>query len=349
MKYSGVYIEGFEAYLPEATITSAEVENMLEPVYTRLKLPAGRLEMFSGIKERRYWPEGTLPSEVSTKAAEKILTRLNLQASDIDALIHCSVCRDFLEPATASVVHSKLGLPEHAVNFDISNACLGMMSGISVLADMIKSGRIKRGLLVSGEIGYPLLKRTIKHLREDKDLTRKSFKPHFASLTIGSAATAIIVSSEDVAHQDAHELHSITDFAYTKYNSLCQGNADSGMGADSSPLMHTDSEELLLKGIEAAGLCWKEFLKESGWQPDDIDRCCTHQVGSAHTNLLFKEIGLSPELDYSTFPQLGNCGSASLPATISLAANQKHIQKGHKVALLGIGSGINCSMIGLNW
>ena len=143
MKYNGVYIEGFEAYLPEGIITSEEVESQLEPVYSRLKLPAGRLEMFSGIKERRFWPEGTLPSQVSTKAAEKILNRLNIDTSEIDALIHCSVCRDFLEPATASVVHSKLGLPEHAVNFDISNACLGMMSGISILADMITRAELE--------------------------------------------------------------------------------------------------------------------------------------------------------------------------------------------------------------
>lgn len=349
MKYSGVYIEAFEAYLPEAIITSDEVETMLEPVYSRLKLPKGRLEMFSGIKERRYWPEGTLPSDVSTKAAQKVMARLDLQPEDFDALIHCSVCRDFLEPATASVVHSKLGFPSTAVNFDISNACLGMMSGISLLADMISSGRIKRGLLVAGEIGYPLLKRTIEHLCQDESLTRKSFKPHFASLTIGSGATAIVVSSEDVAHPESHQLLNISDYAYTEHNHLCQGNADSGMGANSGPLMETNSEVLLVKGIEAAGKCWQNFLKETNWNTEDIDRCCTHQVGSAHTKLLFNEVGLKPELDFSTFPILGNCGSASLPMTVSLAEEKKHLKKNHNVALLGIGSGINCCMIALKW
>ena len=349
MKYDNVYIDGFEAFLPEGVITSAEIEAQLADVYRKLKLPEGRLEMFSGIKARRYWPAGTMPSEVSTGAGQKIMDRLGLVPDDIDALIHCSVCRDFLEPATASVVHSKLKLKSHAVNFDISNACLGMMSGISILADMISCGRIKRGLLVAGEIGYPLLTKTIKHLKNDSTLTRKSFKPHFASLTIGSAAAAIVVSSADTASPDAHKLLSVSDYAFTEYNYLCQGNADSGMGADSSPLMETDSEELLLKGIEAAGRCWKSFLEENGWTTEDVDRCCTHQVGSAHTRLLFETIGIDQSLDYLTYPDFGNCGSASLPLTTALAAENNFLKKGDNVALLGIGSGINCTMAAVKW
>jgi len=349
MKYNKVYIDGFHAELPENIITSEQVENQLSSVYERLKLPEGRLEMFSGIKERRYWPEGTMPSDVSSAAGESILKKLNIPKDEIDAVIHCSVCRDFLEPATASVVHSKLGLSNKCVNFDISNACLGMLSGISVLADMIQSGRIRRGLLVAGEIGYPLLQQTIQHLNSDESLTRKSFKPHFASLTIGSAAAAIVVSHEDFATENSHQLLGVSDYAYTEYNHLCQGNSDQGMGKSSSPLMETDSEELLIKGIEAAGQCWNKFLDEFNWSQEDIDRCCTHQVGTAHSRLLYERIGISEDLDYTTFPFLGNCGSASLPLTTALASDNNHLQKGHNVALLGIGSGINCTMLALKW
>ena len=349
MLYNNICIEGFEAYLPPHVITSAEIEEQLSDVYEKLRLPTGRLEMFSGIKERRYWDEATIPSQVSTEAARRLMNRLNIEGHEIDALIHCSVCRDFLEPATASVVHSNLELPKHAVNFDISNACLGMLSGIGVLADMISSGRIKRGLLVSGEIGYPLLKRTIEHLKNDKSLTRKSIKPHFASLTIGSAASAIIVSHESVVKNDGHKVKCISDYAYTEHNHLCQGTADSGMGKDSAPLMETDSEELLQKGIEAAGQCWQKFLEECQWKSNDLDRCITHQVGSAHSNLLYKTVNIDPSLDFSSYGNMGNCGSASVPLTVALAAENQHLTKNHNVALLGIGSGINCTMISLKW
>ena len=349
MIYKNVCIEGFEAYLPEQIITSEEVEDLLQPTYERLRLPKGRLELFTGIKERRYWPETTKPSDVSSKAGQQILDKLNIDNSEIDALIHCSVCRDFLEPATASVVHSALKLPNHAVNFDISNACLGMLSGISILADMIESGRIKRGLLVSGEIGFPLLKRTISHLNSDHTLNRQSFKPHFASLTIGSAAAAIVVTHKDEVKKESPQLLCSTDFSATEHNHLCQGTADSGMGDNNAPLMHTDSETLLHMGIEAAGNCWDKFTEELQWNKEDIDRCCTHQVGIAHSKMLFERIGLDPQLDYTTFPSLGNCGSASIPLTTALADENDHLLKDHKVALLGIGSGINCNMTALKW
>ena len=349
MKYNNVYIDGFHAQLPDNVIISAEVEKQLQPVYEKLRLPEGRLEMFSGIKERRYWQEGIMPSEVSAQAGQAILDKLSIPKDEIDVLIHCSVCRDFLEPATASVVHSKLNLPNNCVNFDISNACLGMLTGVGVLADMIESGRIRRGLLVAGEIGFPLLNQTIQHLLNDESLTRKSFKPHFASLTIGSAAAAIVVSHKDFKNEDAHKLLGVSDFAYTEYNYLCQGNTDQGMGRNSSPLMETDSEELLIKGIDAAGMCWDQFLKEFNWSQKDVDRCCTHQVGTAHSRMLYEKIGINPDLDYTTFPFLGNCGSASLPLTTALASDAGHLHSGHNVALLGIGSGINCTMLALKW
>ena len=133
MRYDNICIEGFEALLPPNVITSAEIEEQLSEVYEKLRLPKGRLEMFSGIKERRYWNLGTVPSEVSTKAAQKLITRLGINPSEIDALIHCSVCRDFLEPATASVVHSNLGLSRHAVNFDIFRSVLVMTSSMSAV------------------------------------------------------------------------------------------------------------------------------------------------------------------------------------------------------------------------
>ena len=121
------------------------------------------------------------------------------------------------------------------------------------------------------------------------------------------------------------------------------------MGKNSAPLMETDSEVLLEKGIEAAGQCWDKFLEENNWQNTDINRCITHQVGTAHSKLLYKTIGIDPSLDFSSFGNIGNCGSASLPLTVSLAAQNQHFTKNNNVALLGIGSGINCTMISLKW
>ena len=68
-----------------------------------------------------------------------------------------------------------------------------------------------------------------------------------------------------------------------------------------------------------------------------------------HCQRLSEHLKLSPELDYSTFERLGNCGSAALPATLAVAEEEGRLKAGEKVALLGIGSGINCAGLGVEW
>jgi 3-oxoacyl-[acyl-carrier-protein] synthase-3 len=72
-------------------------------------------------------------------------------------------------------------------------------------------------------------------------------------------------------------------------------------------------------------------------------------VGTAHRKLLFEQLGLSESIDYSTFETLGNTGAAALPLTMALADEAGRFKSGDRLAMLGIGSGINCQMIGVNW
>ena len=191
MLYKNVNIEAFGYELAPVSLSSDEIESSLAPVYERLKLPYGRLEMMSGIKERRLWDPGTMPSGAAILAGRNALANSAIPPKDIGCLIMCSVCRDFLEPATATVVHSELGLPENALVFDISNACLGILTGMITAANMIELGQIKAALLVAGENSRPLLESTIKVMLEDKTLTRQSIKKYFSSLTIGSGSVGL--------------------------------------------------------------------------------------------------------------------------------------------------------------
>ena len=69
MRFGNVCLESIAAVLPEEIWTSAGIEERLRPLYERLKLPFGRLELMTGIRERRGWPEGRRPSEASAAAA----------------------------------------------------------------------------------------------------------------------------------------------------------------------------------------------------------------------------------------------------------------------------------------
>ncbi len=342
MKYRNVCIESFGYTLPPVVLTSEELEQQLSPLYERLGLVVGRLELMTGIRERRFWADGTLPSDAATAAARDALAKAKLPATALQCLLHCSVSRDFVEPSTSTVVHRNLGCPSDCMNFDISNACLGMASGLLCIANQIELGQIQCGIVVSGENGGPLVRNTIAKMNADLTLTRKSIKDQFASLTIGSCATAIVLCHASIS-RTGRKLLAAAEYADTAANQLCQGDASGGMTDSSAPLMSTDSQALLQQGVHAAKEMWAHFKTESGWEESTPDLICTHQVGKAHSALLFQTLGLNSAKDFTTYQTLGNCGSSSWPVTCALAEEAGRLRKGVKLAVLAIGSGINCT------
>jgi 3-oxoacyl-[acyl-carrier-protein] synthase-3 len=344
LHFSHVCLDTFGYELPPRVLSSEDIENRLSTVYQRLRLPPGRLELMSGIRQRRLWPEGTRPSEAGTLAGKRVLEEADIAAKDIDCLIFTSVSRDMMEPATAAFVHDKLGLSSSALIFDISNACLGFLDGMVMLANMIELGQVDNGLIVSGETAEELLESTLVALLRDTSLSRKDIKPAFASLTIGSGAIALYMRKAKDSEDRPRLVHGAWR-ANTEHSDLCHG----GRSEANTILMATNSEELLHRGVETALLTWNRFSAKPGWRADNIDRFFCHQVGSAHAKLLFEKLGLAPEKNFATLATLGNVGSVSAPITMAMAMEEKAFQPGQKGALLGIGSGINCLMLGVEW
>lgn len=341
--FKNTVISAIDSYLPEKRISSAYIESALDPLYERLKLPHGRLELMTGIKERRVWDIGTRPSQLSTQAAQNLFDQGKIAKENIDLLIHASVCRDFLEPSTASVVHSNLGLLPTCQIFDLSNACLGVLSSINVAASMIESGAIKNAMIVSGENGGPLIEETISFLNQNQELTRKDIKKYIANLTIGSAAFAITLSHKS-EFPDAPQILGIQSRTDSSANVLCQGDGDT-----TSLMMETDSEELMKAGVKLAHENFQLFLQNMGWKRNQIDWCIGHQVGSAHENLMKQTLEIEEIPSHSTYEWLGNTGSAACPVTLVDLIHNQGILPGEKVALLGIGSGLSSQMIGVQW
>lgn len=344
MKFEHVCLESIAVALPQEVWTSAEIEERLRPMYERLKLPAGRLELMTGIRERRHWPIGTRPSDASAAAGKAVLAKSHIAPQKLGVFLHCAVSRDMMEPATASFAHRKIGLPGTTQIFDVSNACLGFLNGMVTLAGLIESGQIEAGMIVSGENGRPLIDQTLQHLLSTP-LSRNEIKPFFANLTIGSGAVAAVLCHRSLVKGRPHRLLGGIGRAATQHSDLCQGDS---MGAEALA-MQTNSEELLIAGVQLARETWDAFSAEIGWTAPDVDRFICHQVGSVHRRKLYETLSLDLAKDFSTFETLGNMGSASLPATLARAVEQHAVMDGNKVALLGIGSGLNCLMLAMEW
>lgn len=343
-QYDNVSLHTFGYQLPPNILRSEDIEKRLHSLYEKLKLPAGRLELMSGIKERRLWNEGTLPSQAAIMAGKDTMEKADIKPEQVECLFFTSVSRDMMEPATASFVHNGLGLSKDCLIFDISNACLGFLDGMMMLANMIELGQVDNGLVVSGETAENLVESTLMTLLNDKKLTRKSIKPAFASLTIGSGAVGLYMTRK----KEEVNKPALVCGAYranTQYSNLCQGGQTGG----EQTLMDTNSEELLMQGVDTAYETWRKFSSLQGWTDADIDNYFCHQVGSAHAKLLFDRLNLSSQKNFQTLEFLGNVGSVSAPITLAMALEQKVFIPGRKGALLGIGSGINCMMLGVEW
>lgn len=340
MFFKNVVIESLAYALPDEVCTSQAIEQQLSSLYQRLKLPEGRLELMTGIQERRLWPKGMRPSEAATLAAKKVLQKTTLNPDTLGMLINASVCRDRLEPATAVYVHAALGLGPKMQIMDLSNACLGFLNAMFVVGSLIDVGAIQAGLIVSGEDARPLLEHTIALLL-NKNLDRHTIKPYFANLTIGSGAVAAILAHSSVAQ--GIRLCAGVGRAYTQAHYLCEGDHAGGGLWD----MQTQSEALMEAGIDLAKANWADFKSLLNWHEDSPDSLLCHQVGRQHLKALYAGLGLSLDKDVSSYTHLGNMGSASLPITLALGLEQQRIQPDSRIALLGIGSGLSSLFLGL--
>lgn len=343
MRYNNVTLAAVECVLPPNVVTSEQIEHRLKPLYDRLRLPYGRLELMSGIGERRFWNPGTRPSQAAAQAGEKALEVAGIDRERVGCLVHASVCRDFMEPATAALVHESLRLPESCAIFDLSNACLGVVSAMATVADMIELGRIEAGLVVSGEVAEGLHEATLREALASRTLTRTEFKRHFASLTIASGAAAVLLSREKAGRG----LRLLGGAARTdsSANRLCR--EDTSRQSNAGPLMSTDSEALLHAGCALAKRTWLAAQAELGWDNAAVDRAFTHQVGNVHRKLLFETLELDLDKDFPTVAFTGNTGSAALPTAFALGLERRPPRPGEKAALLGIGSGLSSMILGV--
>lgn len=348
MRFEHVCVEALAATLPEEVVRSSDIEARLAPVYQRLRLPEGRLEMMTGIVERRFFAPGSMPGEISARTADQALQKAGISRREVGVLVHGSVCRDYLEPATACGVHQRLGLPPQCLVYDVSNACLGLMDGVVQVANMIELGQVRAGLVVGTEDSRVVVESTIDRLNRDTTLSRGDINRAFATLTLGSASAAIVLVHRELSRSGNRLIGGIYR-AETAHFHLCRSARDETIGGESRPLMWTDSEGLLQAGIATAKRAFPEFLRAVGWESSQIDRTFCHQVGRAHQRALFEAIGLPTSIDFATVSFLGNTGAVALPVTAALGVEKGMVRPGDRVAWLGVGSGINVLALGIRW
>nr|BFF15203.1 hypothetical protein GCM10025699_65060 [Microbacterium flavescens] len=200
-RHSNAALLSVASTMADRVTTSASIDEKLLPVLKRLKMPTGLLQRVAGVHERRNWGPDQSFDDAAIDAGRRALAEAGVRPDQVGLLINTSVTRPHLEPSVAVRLHHGLGLPSSATNFDIANACLGFVNGMTLASQLIDAGQIDYAVIIDGEDADDVQVNTIDRLLTE-GFDRDDFMSEFASLTLGSGAAAAVIGRADRHPED---------------------------------------------------------------------------------------------------------------------------------------------------
>jgi 3-oxoacyl-(acyl-carrier-protein) synthase III len=325
-------IKFLATYLPENEVVNLEIENKVK--VNGESIGQGVLEKLFGSQTRRFAADGEQVSDIASKAGGKVI-----QANKdivIDLLIFAAASADLIEPATANIIQSKLGLACPVM--DIKNACNSFVSGIQVASAFIEAGIYNHVLIVCGE----KLSEVINYTPKDS----VHLKRCISGYTLGDAGAAMLIGKNDGSKISYQKFKS-----WGEHWQLCtvKGGGSIAYRDFDSYYFESDSGELL-KIFEQEGPKFvHDCLTEAGWKPEDLNCVVSHQISSATSSQIAKTIGISESRFVNTFSTYGNTAAATIPLALDDAIVKGKLKKGNKLMLLGLAAGISLSVQLIEW
>ncbi len=316
----GVRLRGVVSVLPERRLDNADFaarfgEDAVQSVTKMIGV------------ETRYWVRpGQTTSDLCLVAAQRLLERLQWAPESVDALIFVSQTPDQRLPATACVLHSKLGLASHCQAFDVGLGCSGYVYGYWLASTLIAAG-CGRVLLMAGETSSLLV---------DPD-------DRGTALLFGDAGTATAIERDDEAPVTTFVLG--TDGAGAA-NLIVPSGGFRAPAEDSRREWPFDPRHLYMDGGEVFAFTLRavprlvaDTLAHAGCQVDEVDAFVLHQANRFMLTHLAKKIGARPEQAPVNIDRFGNTSSATLPLVLTTDLAERVKAAPAKIALVGFGVG----------
>src|SRR5262249_35830571 len=137
-------LTGWGHCVPDKVLTNQDLEQLVATSDDWIKTR-------TGISTRHIAADNHTTPSLRAVAAERALQRARLPARELDLVICATTTPDQLLPATACLVHEKIGAV-HAGAFDINSACTGFVQALIIGVQFIQTGTCRRVLVVAGEI-----------------------------------------------------------------------------------------------------------------------------------------------------------------------------------------------------
>lgn len=309
MSYSRII--GTGGYLPDRILTNAELESMVE---TSDQWIVER----TGIRNRHLAAADQGTCDLAEQAARRALEAANLDASELDLIIVATTTPDRIFPSTACLLQERLG-NNHAAAFDVQAVCSGFIYGLSIADKFIKTGSVKRALVIGAEVFSRLVDWTDRN-------TCVLFGDGAGAVILEASSEPGILSTS--LHADGSHKDKLTVPARVTQGKL-EGNAFTEMKGN----------EVFKFAVKVLGSLVEEVLTKNQLNTSDIDWLIPHQANIRIISATAKKLNLPIEKVILTVSEHGNTSAASVPLALDVGVRDGRIKPGDTMLLEAIGGG----------
>lgn len=292
----------------------------------------------TGVKKRRVANAQQTASDLAYVAADELLKKKKIERDKIGIIIFVSQCPDYMVPATACVLHKRLGLKQDCMAFDVNMGCSGYVYGMQIICALMSSMSVEYGLLLVGDTSN----RDISP--EDKSaamlfgeagsatlLERKADVPSIRTLcrTDGNGFKAIIVPGGGYRNPNAS----------TKREVWGDGNIRSDCD------LYMDGVEVFSFSISEVPELINSFLDLYDIDSEKYDAYVFHQANCYILKQLMKRCKLPKEKVLISMENYGNTSVASIPLTICDGYGETQEEKDINMLTCGFGIGLSWGIV----
>jgi 3-oxoacyl-[acyl-carrier-protein] synthase-3 len=324
---AGVRIAGCGHYVPAQVRSNEDLERILD---TSDEWITSR----TGMKRRHIAAPDEAASDLAFGAARNALERAGLQAAEIDCFIVATVTPDYLFPATACIVAAKLGVPGKPA-FDIEIACSGFIYGLSMASSMIRAGVFNRVMLIGAE-----------KLSAITDVTDRG-----TAILFGDGAGAVIVERAETNSFLSCELGA--DGSEPELLYVPAGGSRKALDRDAlaarENFLRMNGREVFKFAVHKMMDASTKALERANLSPADLSYLIPHQANRRIIDAAAKYLRMPPEKVLVNIEEYGNTSAASIPITLSEAAQRNLFRDGDILVFVGFGGGLSWGAVAWRW
>ncbi|HJU06848.1 MAG TPA: beta-ketoacyl-ACP synthase III [Nitrospiraceae bacterium] len=319
------------SYVPMRIMTNEDVSGLLG-------VPAEGIFRRTGIRTRHWAADSECTSHLAEMAARRACEAAGVALGSADAIVVSTTSPDMAFPSTACHLQYRLGLKGSAA-FDLAASCSGFLYGLSMADRLIRSGQVRRCLVVAAEI------------------KSRSLDPRDTATAIifGDGAGAALLDAE-VSPANARGILDVRLYADGTRHALIRIPAGGSRQPTTRQTVEGGLHTLRMQGgplfrvaIRRLATAVIDLLKEHGYTIEDVSRTIFHQANGRMLSALRRRLGLSSENVYSVIETFGNTSSASLPLALDHAVRNGHIKPGDLVLLGTFGGGLTWATGLVRW